>query len=90
MMTIETVTEIGRQAIATAMLVSAPILGLSLIVGLMVSTFQAMTQINEATLTFVPKVLAVFAATLLFLPWMMGVLIAFMTHIITSIPTLIH
>lgn len=89
-MTIETVTEIGRQAIETAMLVSAPILGLSLVVGLMVSTFQAMTQINEATLTFVPKVLAVFAATLLFLPWMMGVLIAFMTHIITSIPTLIH
>ncbi|HMU28495.1 MAG: flagellar biosynthesis protein FliQ [Nitrospira sp.] len=89
-MTIETVTEIGRQAIETAMLVSAPVLGLSLVVGLMVSTFQAMTQINEATLTFVPKVLAVFAATLLFLPWMMGVLIAFMTHIITSIPTLIH
>ena len=89
-MTIETVTEIGRQAIETAMLVSAPILGLSLIVGLLVSTFQAMTQINEATLTFVPKVLAIFAATLLFLPWMMGVLIAFMTHIITSIPTLIH
>ncbi|CBK42016.1 MAG TPA: flagellar biosynthesis protein FliQ [Nitrospira sp.] len=89
-MTIETVTEIGRQAIETTMLVSAPILGLSLIVGLLVSTFQAMTQINEATLTFVPKVLAVFAATLLFLPWMMGVLIAFMTHIITSIPSLIH
>ena len=89
-MTIETVTEIGRQAIDTTMLVSAPILGLSLIVGLLVSTFQAMTQINEATLTFVPKVLAVFAATLLFLPWMMGVLIAFMTHIITSIPSLIH
>ncbi|MBX3344261.1 MAG: flagellar biosynthesis protein FliQ [Nitrospira sp.] len=89
-MTIETVTEIGRQAIETTMLVSAPILGLSLIVGLIVSTFQAMTQINEATLTFVPKVLAVFAATLLFLPWMLGVLITFMTHIITSIPTLIH
>ncbi|MCE3223605.1 MAG: fliQ [Nitrospira sp.] len=89
-MTVEMVTEIGRQAIETAMLVSAPILGLSLIVGLLVSTFQAMTQINEATLTFVPKVLAVFAATLLFLPWMMGVLIAFMTHIITSIPSLIH
>ena len=89
-MTIETVTEIGRQAIETTMLVSAPILGLRLVVGLLVSTFQAMTQINEATLTFVPKVLAVFAATLLFLPWMMGVLIAFMTHIITSIPSLIH
>ena len=89
-MTVETVTEIGRQAIETAILVSAPMLGLSLIVGLVVSTFQAMTQINEATLTFVPKVLAVFAATLLFLPWMMGLLIAFMTHIITSIPSLIH
>jgi flagellar biosynthetic protein FliQ len=89
-MTVETVTEIGRQAIETAILVSAPMLGLSLIVGLAVSTFQAMTQINEATLTFVPKVLAVFAATLLFLPWMMGLLIAFMTHIITSIPSLIH
>jgi flagellar biosynthetic protein FliQ len=89
-MTIETVTEIGRQAIETAILVSAPMLGLSLIVGLAVSTFQAMTQINEATLTFVPKVLAVFAATLLFLPWMMGLLIAFMTHIITSIPSMIH
>ncbi|MCI1278882.1 MAG: flagellar biosynthesis protein FliQ [Nitrospira sp.] len=89
-MTIEMVTEIGRQAIETTILVSAPILGLSLIVGLLVSTFQAMTQINEATLTFVPKVLAIFAATLLFLPWMMGVLIAFMTQLITSIPTLIH
>ena len=89
-MTVEMVTEIGRQAIETAMLVSAPMLGLSLVVGLAVSTFQAMTQINEATLTFVPKVLAVFAATLLFLPWMMGVLIAFMTHIITSIPSLIQ
>ena len=89
-MTIETVTEIGRQAIETTILVSAPILGLSLIVGLLVSTVQAMTQINEATLTFVPKVLAIFAATLLFLPWMMGVLIAFMTQLITSIPTLIH
>jgi flagellar biosynthetic protein FliQ len=63
-MTIEMVTEIGRQAIETTILVSAPILGLSLIVGLLVSTFQAMTQINEATLTFVPKVLAIFAATL--------------------------
>ncbi|MCS6316693.1 MAG: flagellar biosynthesis protein FliQ [Nitrospira sp.] len=89
-MTIEMVTEIGRQAIETTILVSAPILGLSLIVGLLVSTFQAMTQINDATLTFVPKVLAIFAATLLFLPWMMGVLIAFMTQLITSIPTLIH
>lgn len=89
-MTIEAVTEIGRQAIETTLLVSAPVLGLSLVVGLLVSTFQAMTQINEATLTFVSKVLAVFAATLLFLPWMMGELIGFMTRLIISIPMLIH
>ncbi|HET9960722.1 MAG TPA: flagellar biosynthesis protein FliQ [Nitrospiraceae bacterium] len=89
-MTAEMVTQIGRHAIETTMLVSAPVLGLSLVVGLIVSTFQAMTQINEATLSFVPKVLAVFAATILFLPWMMQELISFMTQLITSIPELIH
>jgi flagellar biosynthetic protein FliQ len=78
-MTPEMVTEIGRQAIETTLIVSAPILGLSLVVGLAVSVLQAMTQLNEATLTFVPKVLAVFAAIVLFLPWMLGVLTSFMT-----------
>ena len=89
-MTPEMVTEIGRQAIETTLLVSAPMLGLSLVVGLLVSIFQAMTQINEATLSFVPKVIAVFGAVLMFLPWMMGVLIAFMTQLITSIPLYVH
>ena len=84
------VTEIGRQAIETTLLVSAPMLGLSLVVGLLVSIFQAMTQINEATLSFVPKVVAVFGALLLFLPWMMGVLITFMTQLITNIPLYAH
>lgn len=89
-MTPELVTEIARQALQTTLLVSAPMLGLSLVVGLLVSIFQAMTQINEATLSFVPKVLAVFAATLIFLPWMMGTLVSFMTKLITSIPVYIH
>ncbi|WP_447603095.1 flagellar biosynthesis protein FliQ [Nitrospira sp. Nam80] len=89
-MTPEIVTEIGRQAIETTLLVSAPMLGLSLVVGLLVSIFQAMTQINEATLSFVPKVIAVFGAVLMFLPWMMGVLIAFMTQLITNIPLYVH
>lgn len=89
-MTPEMVTEIGRQAIETTLLVSAPMLGLSLVVGLAVSIFQAMTQINEATLSFVPKVVAVFGAVLMFLPWMMGVLITFMTQLITSIPLYVH
>jgi len=85
-MTPEMVTEIGRQAIETTLIVSAPILGLSLIVGLAVSALQAMTQLNEATLTFVPKVLAVFAAVVLFLPWMLGVLTSFMTQLFLNIP----
>jgi flagellar biosynthetic protein FliQ len=85
-MTPEMVTEIGRQAIETTLIVSAPILGLSLVVGLAVSALQAMTQLNEATLTFVPKVLAVFAAIVLFLPWMLGVLTSFMTQLFLNIP----
>jgi flagellar biosynthetic protein FliQ len=85
-MTPEMVTEVGRQAIETTLLVSAPILGLSLVVGLVVSVFQAMTQLNEATLTFVPKVVAVFVAILFFLPWMLGVLTSFMTQLFLNIP----
>ncbi len=85
-MTPEMVTELGRQAIETTLLVAAPILGLSLVVGLGVSVLQAMTQLNEATLTFVPKVLAVFAALVLFLPWMLGVLTSFMTQVFLTIP----
>jgi flagellar biosynthetic protein FliQ len=85
-MTPEMVTEIGRQAIETTLIVSAPILGLALVVGLVVSVFQAMTQLNEATLTFVPKVVAVFAVILVFLPWMLGVLTSFMTQLFLNIP----
>ena len=89
-MTPEMVTELGRQALETTLLVSAPILGLSLVVGLAVSVLRAMTQLTEATLTFVPKVLAVFAAIVLFMPWMLGVLTSFMTQIFSSIPNYVH
>ena len=89
-MTPEMVTEIGRQAIETTLIVSAPMLGLALVVGLAVSVLQAMTQLNEATLTFVPKVLAVFAAIVVFMPWMLGVLTAFMTQLFSSIPNYVH
>ncbi|MGH7233148.1 MAG: flagellar biosynthesis protein FliQ [Nitrospiraceae bacterium] len=89
-MTPDTVVEIGRRAIETMLLVSAPMLGLSLLIGLVVSLFQAMTQINEATLTFVPKILAVFLAALLFFPWMLSTLITFMTTLLSSIPDYVH
>jgi len=89
-MTPEMVTELGRQALETTLLVSAPILGLSLIVGLAVSAFQAMTQLNEATLSFVPKILTLFGAILVFMPWMLGVLTTFMTNLLLSIPNYAH
>lgn len=85
-MTPDTVVEIGRQAIETMLLVSAPMLGLSLVVGLLVGVFQAMTQINESTLAFAPKILAVFVCVLLFFPWMLSTLVSFMTSILISIP----
>ncbi|MFO0707430.1 MAG: flagellar biosynthesis protein FliQ [Nitrospira sp.] len=89
-MTPEMVTELGRQALETTLLVSAPILGLSLLVGLAVSAFQAMTQLNEATLSFVPKLLTLFGAILVFLPWMLGVLTSFMADLLTSIPNYVR
>ena len=59
---------------------------MSLVIGLLVSLFQALTQINEATLSFVPKILGVFLATMLFFPWMIRVLTGFMTHLLIAIP----
>ncbi len=89
-MTPEMVTELGRQALETTLLVSAPFLGLSLVVGLAVSALQAMTQLNEATLTFVPKVLTIFAAIVVFMPWVLGVMTTFMTELFSSIPNYVH
>lgn len=85
-MTPDMVVEIGREAVETTLLVAAPMLGMSLVIGLVVSLFQALTQINEATLSFVPKILGVFLATMLFFPWMIRVLTSFMTHLLTTIP----
>ncbi|CAI4033008.1 flagellar biosynthesis protein FliQ [Nitrospira tepida] len=85
-MTPDMVVEIGRGAVETTLLVAAPMLGMSLVIGLLVSLFQALTQINEATLSFVPKILGVFLATMLFFPWMIRVLTGFMTHLLITIP----
>jgi flagellar biosynthetic protein FliQ len=89
-MTPEMVTELGRHALETTLLVSAPFLGLSLVVGLAVSALQAMTQLNEATLTFVPKVLTIFGAIVVFMPWVLGVMTTYMTELFTNIPNFVH
>lgn len=89
-MTPELVTELGRQALETTLLISAPILGLSLVVGLLVSAFQAMTQLNETTLTFVPKLLTLFGALLLFLPWMLNTMTTYMANLLMNIPNYVR
>lgn len=89
-MTPEMVMELGRNALETTLIVSAPMLGVSLLVGLLVSLFQALTQINEATLTFVPKLVGLFFATMLFFPWMLRMLTGFMSTILINIPQYAH
>jgi len=88
-MTPEFVLSLGREAILMTLMVSAPMLAFGLIVGLAISILQAVTQIHEMTLTFIPKIIAVAAALLIFLPWMINMLVDFTTRIFESIPTLI-
>ena len=88
-MTPQMVVEIGREALTVTLLIAAPMLGFGLIVGLVISIFQAVTQINEMTLTFVPKILAVAAALLIFLPWIINTMTDFTRHMFAMIPTLV-
>ena len=88
-MTSQYVIALGKEAIMLTLMVSAPMLILGLIVGLAISVFQAVTQINEMTLTFVPKILAVGLALLICFPWIINMLVGFTTRLFTSIPTLV-
>lgn len=85
-MTPEFVVTFAQEAIKTTILVSMPMLGLGLAVGLIVSIFQAVTQINEMTLTFVPKILIVLLSLLFFASWMIEHLMVFATTTIEQIP----
>ncbi|MDP3695071.1 MAG: flagellar biosynthesis protein FliQ [Desulfocapsaceae bacterium] len=73
----EFVIDIARKAIQTTLLISAPMLLSGLIIGLLVSIFQAATQINEQTMTFIPKLIVVFLSLLIFAPWIMHTMTAF-------------
>ena len=89
-MGIETVTGIGRQALELTIILAAPVLVFGLVAGLLVSVFQAMTQINEITLTFIPKIVATAAALILFGPWMLARLMTFTTTLFQSLPTYVR
>lgn len=87
-MTETMIIEIGRNAFTIMMILSLPLLGVSLVVGLVVSLFQAVTQIQEVTLTFVPKILGVILVTALLGSWMFQQLLAFTTNLFNVIPNL--
>jgi flagellar biosynthetic protein FliQ len=86
MMTPEMVMTIGQQAMQVTLMISAPVLGVGLAVGLLVSIFQAATQINEMTLSFIPKLFAMFITLVLAGPWMIGTLVDFMRRLYSGIP----
>jgi len=86
-MTPELAIDIGRRAVEMVLMLAAPMLLASLVVGLLVSIFQAATQINEQTMTFIPKIVAAFVALLIFAPWMINKSIAFIEQIIALIAT---
>lgn len=88
-MTPGVVMEIGRQAIEVTLVMSAPMLLTALIVGLIVSIFQAATQLNEATLQFVPKLVVMFLVLLLAGPWMLQYMMDYIQRLFESIPQLI-
>jgi len=83
-----TVITLAQDALMTTLLVSAPILIVSLAIGMVVSVFQAMTQINEVTLTFVPKILGVFAVSAVLGPWMIGTMVNYTTQLLSTLPEL--
>ncbi len=83
------VIDVAREAIKSVLLVSAPILGLGLLVGLIVSIVQATTQIQEPTLSFIPKIIAVSLTMLVFGPWMMNIMYEFTVRLFENIPSYI-
>ena len=85
-MTPEMIMSLGRQAIEVLIMVAAPLLLVALAVGLVISIFQAATQINEATLSFIPKLLAIFVTLIVAGPWMLATLTDYFRLMLTSIP----
>ncbi len=88
-MTPESVMSMGRQAMEVTLMVAAPMLLVALIIGLVVSIFQAATQINEQTLSFIPKLVGIFAALVIAGPWMLSVMLDYMRQLFSGIPGMI-
>ncbi len=88
-MTPETVVTIGQQAIEMTLMIAAPMLLTALVIGLVVSIFQAATQINEMTLSFIPKLLGMFAVLIITGPWMVNMMVDYIQRLFGNIPWMI-
>lgn len=84
------VIDIARETIWNTFLASAPMLGLALIIGLAIGVFQAVTSVNEMTLTFIPKIIIVLVALIIFAPWIMNIVITFTTNVMNQVPLIAH
>lgn len=84
-MTIELLNQISRQTFTTVLMVGGPVLLVSLVIGLTISLFQAITQLQEMTMTFVPKIIGVFLTLLVALPWMVKVMVGYTISIFNNI-----
>lgn len=89
-MTPELVVQLARRCFEATLMLAAPLLIFSLVVGLLVSIFQTVTSINEATLAFAPKIIAVMVAIIIFFPWMMSYMSDFTREIFSLIPAMRH
>lgn len=89
-MPVTAVLELVNEALKIALLISAPMLLTALVVGIVISLFQSVTQIQEMTLTFIPKILATFFALSLMLPWMMETIIDYFNHLFATIPSMVY
>ena len=88
-MNAQSVLNFGQEALLMLLLVSAPVLVVVLLIGLLVSVFQAVTQINESTLSFIPKLLGAVLVFALAGPWMLNMLVEYIRRVIQSIPSMI-
>ncbi len=89
-MTVDMIIGLAAEAIKVTLLLAAPMLGVGLVIGLIVSIFQAVTQIQEMTLTFVPKIVAVMLALIIALPWMINVMLTYTQKLFSNIPMYIR
>lgn len=84
-MNADTVLYLGREALFTVLLVSAPVLGSSLLIGVLISLFQATTHLQEQTLTFVPKIVGVLVVVVLFGSWMINIMLSYMSNLFINV-----